>query len=79
MRKVYVGVNAAFSPEGIMVPLSLVWENGRRYEVDRMQHFCRDPLARVGGSGVRYTVRVLGRKTHIWYDELEHRWFMEGK
>ena len=79
MHKVYVGVNAEFSPEGIMVPLSFVWDNGRRYEVDRLLHVCEAPSLKAGGCGTRYTIRVRGKEAYLWFDFCEKRWFMEGK
>lgn len=34
--KVYVDVGAEFSDEGELIPKYLVWEDGTRYEIDRI-------------------------------------------
>ena len=34
--KVYVGVVAVFKPDGHMTPLSITWEDGKEYEVDKI-------------------------------------------
>lgn len=35
-RKVYVGVNADFNPEGKCRTKSIIFENGRIYEIDKV-------------------------------------------
>ena len=34
--KVYVPVEVAFDAEGRMFPHAIVWEDGRRYEIERV-------------------------------------------
>ena len=34
---------------------------------------------KVGGNGIRYTVRILGKQTYIFYDNNECKWFVEAK
>ena len=34
--KVYVGVDARFDTEGRIMPLSITWEDGRVYGIDRV-------------------------------------------
>ncbi|MBC7765524.1 MAG: hypothetical protein H7Y41_03480 [Hyphomonadaceae bacterium] len=77
MRKVFVDVTAVFSKEGILVPISFVWEDGERYEVDKILD-CRNAASlKAGGCGVRYTCRVCGKETFLFLED--NRWFMEGK
>ena len=33
-RKKYVDVEVAFRSDGLMLPRALVWDDGRRYEID---------------------------------------------
>lgn len=61
-RKVYVGVNADFSPEGKCRPKSIIFENGRIYEIDKVQQSCRAASTKVGGTGIRYTVTIFGHE-----------------
>ena len=35
-KKVYVDVLASFSKDGRLKPVELIWENGQRYKIDRI-------------------------------------------
>lgn len=76
-RRAYVKVVVEFSPEGKIVPLSVEWEDGRRFAVDRLLDVRRAASTRVGGTGMRYTVRILGRETYLFEDR--GRWFVEAR
>ena len=41
--KVYVQVNADFREDGIMLPRITVWEDGRKYAVDRITEIRQAP------------------------------------
>ncbi len=77
MRKVYVDVTLKQDKYGTVVPLSVIWEDGRRYEIDRVLDVRRAASTKVGGTGVRYTVRILGKETYLFDDG--ERWFVEAK
>ncbi len=77
MRKVYVEVTLKQDKYGTVIPLSVTWEDGRRYEIDRVLDVRRAASTKVGGAGVRYTVRVLGKETYLFDDG--ERWFVEAK
>ena len=36
MNKVYVDVVAEFSKEGCLIPILFVWEDGRKYKIDKV-------------------------------------------
>jgi len=73
-NKVYVTVEAVFRPYGRLIPTAFVWENGRRYEIDRVTDICRAASLKAGGTGLRYTCIVNGRQTYMFYEE--GRWLM---
>ena len=50
--KVYVGVNARFEPDGKLTPLSVAWEDGSEYEIDRALNVCRAASLKAGGVGI---------------------------
>lgn len=77
MRKVYVDVTLKQDKYGTIVPLSVTWEDGRKYEIDRVLDVRRAAATKVGGTGVRFTVRILGRETYLFDDG--ERWFVEAK
>lgn len=76
-RKVYVAVQAAFDADGRVIPLSIEWEDGRRYQIDRVLDIRRAASLKAGGSGIRYAVRIGNRQSYIWRED--DRWFVEGK
>ena len=74
-NKVYVTVEAVFRPDGRLMPTAFIWENGRRYEIDRVTDVCRAASLKAGGVGMRYTCMVRSRQTYLFYED--GRWFME--
>ena len=76
-RRAYVKVVAEISPEGMVRPLSVEWEDGRRFDVDRVLDVRRAAATKAGGQGIRYTVRICGHETYLFEDE--GRWFVEAK
>ena len=76
-RRAYVKVIARHDEQGKVRPLEVEWEDGRRFEVDKLLDVRRAAALKAGGQGVRYTVRILGRETYLFEDE--GRWFVEAK
>lgn len=75
----YVGVKARTATDGRVTPLEIFWADGRRFAVDRVIEVCRAHSLRVGGCGIRYTIRVGTTETHLFYDEYRRAWFVEAK
>lgn len=76
-RRVYVNVIARHDEQGRVRPLEVEWEDGRRFEVDKLLDVRRAAALKAGGQGLRYTVRILGKETYLFEDE--GRWFVEAK
>lgn len=76
-RKVYVKVLAEFDFDGTVRPVSIEWEDGRMYAVDRLIDTRMAASTKVGGQGIRYTCRICGHEAFLFQDE--RRWFMEAK
>ena len=55
-RRVDVGVTLKVSPEGNVRPLTITFENGKTYTIDRLKERKRAAATKVGGTGIRYTV-----------------------
>ena len=68
---------ARHDEQGGVRPLEVEWEDGRRFEVDKLLDVRRAAALKAGGQGVRYTVRILGKETYLFEDE--GRWFVESK
>ena len=76
-RKVYVSVVAEIDEEGNKKPISVKWENGKIYEIDKVLEIKRAFAENVGGTAVRYTISVCGKTTFLF--ENDGKWFVESK
>lgn len=76
-RKVYVKVVSYTDEEGNITPISVTWEDGRAYDVDRVTDIRRAFALKVGGTAIRYTVKILGKETFIFLEG--NKWFVESK
>lgn len=75
-NKVYVTVVAVFSSEGVLLPKSFIWEDGREYQIDRVKDKRRAASTKAGGVGERYTCVVEGKEVFLFYED-NNMWFME--
>lgn len=78
MGKQYIDVIARFDTDGRILPVMFRWHDGRRYEIDRVIDICRCASLKAGGIGIRYTCRILGKERYLYYDDHEHKWFVEA-
>ena len=74
--KVYVDVTATFSRDGILMPVSIRWEDGREYKITRVIDVRRMASTKAGGVGERYLCVIDNSRVSLYY-EGENRWFME--
>lgn len=66
------------SASGETVPLALVWEDGRRYRIDRVVRYGWSPPRNVGATlSRRYDVIVSGLPRVIYLETGSGRWFVE--
>lgn len=83
--KVYVKVVAAFANDGTLVPLSLTWEDGREYTIDRVLDVRPAAALKAGGQGDRYTVRIQGKESFLFFEHSTKyennlgKWFVERR
>ena len=78
MTRAYVDVTAKFDSCGNITPLEVEWEDGRKFEVDRVLDVRPAASLKVGGQGMRYTCRILGHETYLFFENKE-RWFVEAR
>ena len=74
-KKVYVTMNLKVEPDGSIRPMSMIWEDGETYKIDRVLRITPAASIKVGGCGTRYTVIIEGKQRNI-FDE-DGRWFVE--
>ena len=76
-KKIFVEVHVKFDLNGNMIPESILWEDGRVFEIDKVLSAKKAASLKVGGIGMRYTIMVNGKQTYLWYED--PLWFVEGK
>ena len=76
--KIYVKVAAEFTPEGQLRPLWITWEDGRKFEIDRVKSCQRAASLKAGGTGLRYTCLIAGGEHYLFY-EVNCKWCVEAK
>ena len=72
--KKYVEVTAHHNAQGFVRPLILWWDDGRKYEIDRVLDVRRAASLKAGGIGIRYTCRILGKERYSYLDE--DKWYV---
>lgn len=77
VHKQYVEVTAQFDIDGNIKPVTVLWEDGRKFDVDRVLDVRPAASLKAGGAGIRYTCRILGKQTYLFLEE--SRWFVEAK
>ena len=84
--KVYVSVRAEFDEDGIMLPRELTWEDGEKFEIDRVLDIRQAPALKAGGQGDRYTIMVKGKQSYLFFERSANltgnvigRWFVERR
>lgn len=75
--KAYVNVTVKFKKDGSMIPVSIEWENGKVYTVDRILDVRNAASLKAGGCGMRYLCKIMGTQTYIFFEE--DKWFVERK
>ena len=75
MEKTFIQVTAEHDADGRIRPISLRWENGQVYNIDRVMDVRMAAALKVGGQGIRYTCRIQGKMVYLFCDE--GRWFIE--
>ena len=75
--KKYVPVLVHFDQEGKMTPVMIEYDEGQKFEIDKIVDVRRAACQSVGGVGDRYTVRIQGRESYLWFEK--GRWFVIPK
>ncbi len=84
--KVYVPVDVSFRADGTMRPHLITWEDGTKYEIDRILDVRQAAAMKAGGQGDRYTVMINGKQSYLFFERLASnsganigRWFVERR
>ena len=76
-EKRYVKVLSITDEDGSITPVSIEWEDGRVYEIDQVVDRRHAASLKVGGTGMRYLVRIGQAVTYLFHED--PRWYVEAK
>ena len=76
-EKRYVPVIVRFEADGKLRPLEIEFDEAPRYPVDKILAVRRAACQSVGGVGDRYTCRIQGKESYLWFEK--GRWFVAAK
>lgn len=84
--KVYVAVRTDFAADGTMLPREITWEDGEKFEIDRVLDIRQAAAMKAGGQGDRYTIMVRGIQSYLFFERSTNltgnnigRWFVERR
>jgi hypothetical protein len=77
MAKIFVQITAKHDVNGNSRPLTIKWEDGRIFEVDKIFDVRQAPTLKGGGLGIRYTCRICNKQVYLFDDK--GKWFIERK
>ena len=85
-KKEYIEVEVHFATDGTMLPRIIEWEDGHKYEIDRVLKIQPAPAMKAGGQGDRYTVMIGGQQRYLFFEhspeygnERIGKWFVERR
>ena len=83
-RKQYIPDGVEFRDDGIMLPLSIYWTDGRKYSVDRVKKIINARSRKTDERSDRYTVEIGGRERYLFFERNPEpyerplgRWYVE--
>ena len=76
-EKRYVPVTVHFAPDGTMVPMEIEFSDSEIFPIEKIVDVRRAACMSVGAVGERYTCRIRGRESCLWYER--GRWFVAAK
>ena len=74
MRK-NVTMIAKMDEYGFVTPLTLIWSDGKKFDIDKVVDIRKKASLKGGGMGLRYTCVIKNQEKYIWLDD--YTWFVE--
>ena len=74
--KTYVSVDVHVDTDGKITPLAIIWEDGRRFEIDQVSDIRYAASRKAGGIGTRYTCTICGTSRYLYFEDPQ--WFVEN-
>ena len=73
--KRYIDVELLQQKDGTIIPLSLVWNDGRKFNIDKVISK-EKRISSVGGCGMRFTCLIQGKMRYLYLEK--DKWFIES-
>jgi hypothetical protein len=74
MAKTFVEVIVKYKSDGKLYPLTILWEDGRKFDIDKIIDIRKATSIKNGGKGIRYTCSIQNKQIYLFLDE--DRWFI---
>lgn len=65
----YVTMYIEVLPEGQVVPLSILWKDGRKFTVEQIINIKNNSPVRSGGRATKYTLIIQGQTRDFFVDD----------
>ena len=75
MLKINLDILVEHKSDGKVSPRTILWPDGRKFDIDKVLDVRWAPALKAGGVGMRYLCRVCGRERAIF--EMRGMWFVE--
>ena len=66
-----------FDEDGNLLPINIVWEDGRKFPIDKVTDVRYAASLKAGGAGIRYTCQIGGKERYLFLED--QRWFVDAK
>ena len=76
VSKINLDILVEHKADGKVLPKTVLWPDGRRFDIDKVLDVRQAPALRAGGIGTRYLGRICGQEQAIF--EVRGLWFVEG-
>lgn len=70
-----ITVIAKMESNGNVEPLSIIWNNGKEFIIDKVLDVRPKASTKGGGMGLRYTVRIQNKEKYLFLHK--YTWFIE--
>lgn len=75
VEKIELDIIVEHKKDGRAVPKIILWDDGRKFSIDKVLDVRQAAALRCGGIGTRYICKICGKQVII-FDE-EGKWFIE--
>ena len=75
MAKIELNIIVQHLPDGQSVPRTIIWEDGRKFNIDKILDKRKAAALKCGGIGTRYICKICNKEVAI-FDE-DGYWFLE--